>query len=115
MSTPPSASSGRQLFDRTYASPFGIAPTGMAGAFRRDAELYLAQAAAEADIPYLMSGASNASMEQGREAGAEEPVVSDLWCAGPDVSARSGEAREGLRADHDRGDLRRAGVVEPGA
>jgi (S)-mandelate dehydrogenase len=53
------------LFGRTYASPFGIAPTGMAGAFRRDAELYLAQAAAEADIPYLMSGASNASMEQG--------------------------------------------------
>jgi (S)-mandelate dehydrogenase len=53
------------LFDRSYASPFGIAPTGMAGAFRRDAELYLAQAAAEADVPYLMSGASNASMEQG--------------------------------------------------
>jgi (S)-mandelate dehydrogenase len=54
-----------KIFDRTYASPFGIAPTGMAGAFRRDAELYLAQAAADADIPYLMSGASNASMEQG--------------------------------------------------
>ncbi|HEX3995888.1 MAG TPA: alpha-hydroxy acid oxidase [Acetobacteraceae bacterium] len=53
------------LFDRSYASPFGIAPTGMAGAFRRDAELYLSQAAAEADVPYLMSGASNASMEQG--------------------------------------------------
>jgi L-lactate dehydrogenase (cytochrome)/(S)-mandelate dehydrogenase len=54
-----------KLFDRTYASPFGIAPTGMAGAFRQNAEFYLAQAAAEADIPYLMSGASNASMEQG--------------------------------------------------
>ena len=53
------------LFGRTYASPFGIAPTGMAGAFRRDAELYLAQAAHEADVPYLMSGASNASMEAG--------------------------------------------------
>ena len=26
------------LFDRSYASPFGIAPTGMAGAFRRDAD-----------------------------------------------------------------------------
>src|SRR6195952_2600528 len=54
-----------KLLGRSYASPFGIAPTGMAGAFRRDAELYLAQAAAEADIPYLMSGASNASMEAG--------------------------------------------------
>ena len=51
------------LFGRTYSSPFGIAPTGMAGAFRKDAELYLAQAAQEADVPYLMSGASNASME----------------------------------------------------
>ncbi|MSP05929.1 MAG: alpha-hydroxy-acid oxidizing protein [Acetobacteraceae bacterium] len=54
-----------KLFDRTYASPFGIAPTGMAGAFCRDAELYLAEAAGKADIPYLMSGAANASMEQG--------------------------------------------------
>src|ERR1700761_7216739 len=47
------------LFGRTFSSPFGIAPTGMAGAFRKDAELYLAQAANDADIPYLMSGASN--------------------------------------------------------
>lgn len=53
------------LLGRAYASPFGIAPTGMAGAFRRDAELYLAEAAKGADVPYLMSGASNASMEQG--------------------------------------------------
>jgi (S)-mandelate dehydrogenase len=54
-----------KMFGRTYASPFGIAPTGMAGAFRRDAERYLAQTANDADIPYLMSGASNASMEAG--------------------------------------------------
>src|SRR5260221_3357398 len=40
------------LFDRSYVSPFVIAPTRMAGAFRRDAELYLAQAPAEADLPY---------------------------------------------------------------
>ncbi len=53
------------LFGRTYASPFGIAPTGMAGAFRKDAELFLSQAANDADIPYLMSGAANASMEDG--------------------------------------------------
>src|ERR1700720_4720807 len=40
---------GATLFGRTYASPFGNAPPGMAGAFRRNAELYLAQAAAEED------------------------------------------------------------------
>ena len=53
-----------RLFGHDFASPFGIAPTGMAGAFRQDAELCLAQAAAEAEVPYLMSGASNAAMEQ---------------------------------------------------
>lgn len=53
------------LFGRSFSSPFGIAPTGMAGAFRKDAELFLSQAAHDADIPYLMSGASNAAMEAG--------------------------------------------------
>ena len=53
-----------QIFGQNYASPFGIAPTGMAGAFRKDAELFLAEAAAAADLPYMMSGAANASMEQ---------------------------------------------------
>ena len=62
------------LFGRSYASPFGIAPTGMAGAFRKDAELYLAQAANDADIPYLMSGAANASMEQ-----AARLAPNNLW------------------------------------
>jgi L-lactate dehydrogenase (cytochrome)/(S)-mandelate dehydrogenase len=54
-----------KILGLSFASPFGIAPTGMAGAFRKDAELFLAQAANDANIPYLMSGASNASMEQG--------------------------------------------------
>ena len=49
----------------TFSSPFGIAPTGMAGAFQKDAERFLARAANDANIPYLMSGASNASMEDG--------------------------------------------------
>jgi L-lactate dehydrogenase (cytochrome)/(S)-mandelate dehydrogenase len=52
------------IFGRTYKSPFGIAPTGGAGLFRRGADLMLAQAAAAADIPYIMSGASNASIEK---------------------------------------------------
>ncbi|HEY1299892.1 MAG TPA: alpha-hydroxy acid oxidase, partial [Stellaceae bacterium] len=51
------------LFGRTYASPFGISPTGGAGLFRRGADLMLARAAAEANIPYIMSGASNDSIE----------------------------------------------------
>ena len=51
------------LFGHTYASPFGISPTGGAGLFRRGADLMLARAAAEANIPYIMSGASNDSIE----------------------------------------------------
>jgi L-lactate dehydrogenase (cytochrome)/(S)-mandelate dehydrogenase len=53
----------RTLFGHTYASPFGISPTGGAGLFRRGADLMLARAAAEANIPYIMSGASNDSIE----------------------------------------------------
>jgi (S)-mandelate dehydrogenase len=51
------------LFGRTYSSPFGFGPTGTMGLFRRGGELMLAEAAREANIPYVMSGASNASME----------------------------------------------------
>ena len=51
------------VFGRTFASPFGISPTGGAGLFRRGADLMLAAAAAEANIPYIMSGASNDSIE----------------------------------------------------
>ncbi len=51
------------IFGRTYKHPFGIAPTGGAGLFRRGADMMLAQAAAEADIPYIMSGASNDTIE----------------------------------------------------
>jgi (S)-mandelate dehydrogenase len=52
------------LFGKTYASPFGIAPTGLAGLFRRNADLFLATAAVEANIPYIMSSVANASLEQ---------------------------------------------------
>jgi (S)-mandelate dehydrogenase len=52
------------LFGRTYAGPFGISPTGIAGIFRRDAELMLARAASEARVPFVMSGASMVSIER---------------------------------------------------
>src|ERR1700758_1418971 len=35
------------LFGQTYASPFGISPTGGAGLYRPDGDLMLAKAAAE--------------------------------------------------------------------
>lgn len=54
----------QSLFGRTYASPFGIAPTGTAGLFRPGCDLMLAEGAAAANIPYIMSGASNAALEK---------------------------------------------------
>src|ERR1700757_622563 len=47
------------LFAHNDASPFVIAPTGGTSIFRRGADLMLAEAAADANIPYIMSGASN--------------------------------------------------------
>jgi isopentenyl diphosphate isomerase/L-lactate dehydrogenase-like FMN-dependent dehydrogenase len=52
------------LFGHVYASPFGISPTGGAGLYRRNGDLLLAAAAAEANIPYIMSGGSNVAMEE---------------------------------------------------
>lgn len=52
-----------ELFGRRYACPFGIAPTGLAGFARPGADLALAAAAAEADIPFVLSGAGTASLE----------------------------------------------------
>ncbi len=51
------------IFGQTFSSPFGISPTGGAGLFRRGADMMLAEAAATANIPYIMSGSSNQSLE----------------------------------------------------
>jgi (S)-mandelate dehydrogenase len=52
------------LFDRRYASPFGVSATGLASLFRPGADLMLADAAAQANIPFMMSGMSTASIEE---------------------------------------------------
>lgn len=51
------------IFGRTYSSAYGIAPTGGIGNFRRGGDLMLARAARDANIPFVMSGAATASME----------------------------------------------------
>ncbi len=55
---------GVSLWGSAFASPFGIAPTGIAGVFRRDAELMLAEAARDAHIPLILSGASMVGLER---------------------------------------------------
>ncbi|SDV47233.1 alpha-hydroxy acid oxidase [Chitinasiproducens palmae] len=52
------------LFGRTYSSPVGISPTGLAGLWRPDADLMQAAAARDANVPFLLSTSSNASLEE---------------------------------------------------
>lgn len=51
------------LFGKTYASCFGISPTGLIGLLRRDIELMLATAAQQANLPMALSGASAKPIE----------------------------------------------------
>ena len=51
------------LFGRKYSSPIGISPTGMAGLFRVGADSMLAAAAKKANVPFLLSSASNFRIE----------------------------------------------------
>jgi L-lactate dehydrogenase (cytochrome)/(S)-mandelate dehydrogenase len=51
------------VFGRSYACPFGIAPTGLAGLWRPGADLMLAEAAQAANIPFILSGSANVTVE----------------------------------------------------
>ena len=54
---------GVELFGRKYASLFGISAVGIAGIYRRHADELLAQSARDANIPFILSGASHATIE----------------------------------------------------
>lgn len=47
------------LFGKRYAAPFGVSPTGPAALFRPGADAMLAEAAQEADVPFILSGAGS--------------------------------------------------------
>lgn len=53
-----------ELFGRTYSMPWGIGPTGGVGNYRWGGDMMLCRAARDANVPFIMSGASNAPMEQ---------------------------------------------------
>lgn len=55
---------GSPIFGEKYSSFFGIAPTGVIGLVRQGVEISLAQAAAQAKIPMILSGASTESLER---------------------------------------------------
>jgi L-lactate dehydrogenase (cytochrome)/(S)-mandelate dehydrogenase len=63
------------IFGQKFSSPFGISPTGSVALYqRRGGELLFAQAAADLNIPYIMSGAASHSMEE-----AARIAPNNLW------------------------------------
>lgn len=67
---------------RRFSSPFGIAPTGMTGLFRPGADAMLLQAAVDADIPFVMSGASTTITLEEAAAVSREHVWYQLYAMG---------------------------------
>lgn len=63
-------SSATTLFGVESPLPFGIAPMGFSRLIAPDGDIALARAAAEAGIPFILSGASLTPMEDVRKAGA---------------------------------------------
>ena len=53
----------KTVFGQKFSSPFGISPTGGTSLFRNHADLMLAEAARDANIPYIMSGGSSETIE----------------------------------------------------
>ena len=77
-----------QLLGQTFASPFGVAPVGLANLVHSGTDLALAQAARFAAVPYILSTAATTSLEQIARAapgswfqlyvGADQAIVDDL-------------------------------------
>lgn len=51
------------LFGRAYAAPFGVAPIGLANLTRPGADRMMAEAAASADLPFVLSTAATTRLE----------------------------------------------------
>src|SRR5271167_2321932 len=65
---------GIELFGRHQAAPFMIGPTGLNGALWPKGDVLLARAAERAGIPFVLTTASNASIEEVAAAS-----KGDLW------------------------------------
>lgn len=61
------------LFGHSYSAPFGIGPMGISALLAFDGDRVLAKAAASAEIPMILSGASLTSLEDVSKAGGGQP------------------------------------------
>lgn len=77
-----------ELFGHTYGTPVGISPMGLAGLFRPGADLMMARAAAAWNVPFVLSGSSNASIEAAARV-APGHAWFQLYCTRDDAINRS--------------------------
>lgn len=64
-----SVESAVEVFGQTWRAPFAVGPTGFNGLLRPGGDLLLARAAAAAGVPFVLSTASNARLEEVAQAG----------------------------------------------
>ncbi len=75
-----------RLFDRTYDIPLGIAPTGYPGLFWPGADMALARAAVDQNVPYIMSGHATATVENAAKAAPEHCWFQLYPAKDPDIT-----------------------------
>lgn len=63
------------VLGRSYACPFGISAVGTSAIYRRHADLLLAEAAREANLPFILSSVSSCTVEQ-----VVRVAPSNTWC-----------------------------------
>ena len=102
----------KTIFGQTFASPFGISPTGGAGLFRHRADLMLAEAARDANIPYIMSGASNDTIEAAAKIAPKNHWYQLYAARDPRGQRRPDQAHRRCRARRAGADRRHAGRLE---
>lgn len=73
---------GIELFGRRWNAPFAIAPIGLAGLVRPGADALLASAAQAARVPFILSTASNARIEDVRAAAPDATLWMQLYVMG---------------------------------
>ena len=75
-----------QIAGQSFALPLGFAPTGAAGMFRHDADRMLARAAAASNVPFVLSNASHASIEEAVQAAPEQTWFQLYGIQNPDMA-----------------------------
>ena len=100
------------LFGKSYASPFGIPPMGSSALCAYRGDIVLTRAAAETNVPMILSASSLITLEDVRREN-QRRVVSGLSRRLAGAHRAAGRPRGGGRLRHLRRHRRRAGAAQP--